>query len=377
MHQRPRALRLEQIYRPAIELTPALTAKASIRPRPLGGRIVDPARGAAGARAATFDGVGRDLRESPLPMELDLSAETDGAYLVEVEVFDGATSLGAARLGVVLRKGLDTRAKALESAASMVPEGVRADVLYPVDFIRNVNRGRVGIGTFDLAAELSVAEGLVAATKARKDPFKGRTGDMERHYVLEGANEVMPYRVFVPKAYKGEPTPLVIALHGLGVNEDSFFDSYDRLPPQLAEQHGFLLAAPLGFRTDGFYGSSVMGVNDAASKRRIELSEKDVLEVLRLMRTYYKVDESRIYLMGHSMGAIGAWHLGAKYADTWAGIAAFSGVGYPATGDRMKAIPEFVVHGDADATVNVSGSRHGGRHEQARHESHVHRSTGR
>ena len=82
-----------------------------------------------------------------------------------------------------------------------------------------------------------------------------------------------------------------------------------------------------------------------------------MLEVVRLMRTHYNVDESRIYLMGHSMGAIGTWHLGATHAGTWAGIAAFSGVGTPAAAERMRSIPQFVVHGDADNTVNVSGSR--------------------
>jgi acetyl esterase/lipase len=35
----------------------------------------------------------------------------------------------------------------------------------------------------------------------------------------------------------------------------------------------------------------------------------------------------------------------------------FSGVGSPALAERMKAIPQFVVHGDDDRTVNVSGSR--------------------
>jgi predicted esterase len=354
----PYALRLEQIYLPAIELTPALTAKASLRPRPVArpGTVTPPVV-VPGRELATFDAVARDLRESPLAMELDLSAADDGAYLVDVAVFDGATALGTASLGVVLQKGLDARVKALEAAAPTMAEGLRADVLYPADYIRNVNRGRVGLGTFDVAAELKAAETMLAAARAGTDPFKGRTGDMERHYVLQGANEVMPYRVYVPKAYKGEAMPLVIALHGLGANEDSFFDSYGRVPPQLAEKHGFLMAAPLGYRVDGFYGSGLMGAADAASKRRIELSEKDVLEVLRLMRAHYKVDESRIYLMGHSMGAIGTWHLGAKYADTWAGMAAFAGVGSPATAERMKGIPQFVVHGDADPTVNVSGSR--------------------
>jgi predicted peptidase len=149
----------------------------------------------------------------------------------------------------------------------------------------------------------------------------------------------------------------VIALHGLGANEDSFFDSYSKLPPQLAEKYGFLMAAPLGYRVDGFYGSTIMGSGDAAARRRVEYSEKDVMEVLRLMKANYKVDESRIYLMGHSMGAIGTWALASKYPDIWAALVPFSGVGSPALAERMKGIPQFVVHGDNDPTVNVSGSR--------------------
>ncbi|HEX8029494.1 MAG TPA: alpha/beta fold hydrolase, partial [Vicinamibacterales bacterium] len=210
----------------------------------------------------------------------------------------------------------------------------------------------------NVAAEVSKAEAIVAQSKGGKDPFKGKTGDFERHYLLQGANEIMPYRVYVPKAYAAsKATPLVIALHGLGGNEDGFFDNYEQLPPKLSEEHGFLLASPLGFRRDGFYGSTMMSAGDTASRRRGEYSEKDVLEVLRLMKAAYNVDESRIYLIGHSMGAIGTWALGAKYPQTWAALVAFSGVGAVSLAENMKSIPQFVVHGDADNTVNVSGSR--------------------
>jgi len=194
--------------------------------------------------------------------------------------------------------------------------------------------------------------------KKGKDPFKGRTGSMERHYVLQGADEALPYRVFVPTDYKpGAPAPLVIALHGLGGHEDAFFDSYDRAPVTLAEQHGFLMAAPLGYRVDGFYGATMGGAPDAALRRRLELSEKDVTEVVRLMRAHYNVDTDRVYLTGHSAGAIGTWHLGAKYPELWAALGPISDTGSPASVERMKAIPQIVVHGDADPTVNVSGSR--------------------
>lgn len=354
----PYSLRLEQIYSPSIELTPAITARVTLRKR------AEPA--AAGStpvavpprELATFDGVSRDLRESPLAMELDVSGVEDGSYVIETEVFDGTTSIGTATLGVVLQKGLDAKLRELETNAVTATPAVRADILYAVDFIRNINRGRITPGTFNVAAEIAAAEAIVALAKRGNDPFKGKTGDMERHYLLDGANEIMPYRVYVPKAYSGAtPLPLVIALHGLGANEDSFFDSYSKLPPQLAEKHGFLMAAPLGYRVDGFYGSTIMGSGDAAARRRIEYSEKDVMAVLQLMKANYKVDESRIYLIGHSMGAIGTWTLASKYPDIWAALVPFSGTGSPALAERMKGIPQFVVHGDADPTVNVSGSR--------------------
>jgi poly(3-hydroxybutyrate) depolymerase len=95
-----------------------------------------------------------------------------------------------------------------------------------------------------VAAELTSAETILAAAKTGRDPFRGRTGSIERHYVLQGADEVMPYRVYVPTGYRAStPAPLVIALHGLGANEDSFFDGYSGVPPTLAGQHGFLMAA--------------------------------------------------------------------------------------------------------------------------------------
>ena len=81
------------------------------------------------------------------------------------------------------------------------------------------------------------------------------------------------------------------------------------------------------------------------------------MQVLQIVRQQYRVDDSRIYLMGHSMGAIGTWKMAPKFPDIWASIGMFAGSGAPATLERIKHIPEFVVHGDADATVSVQGSR--------------------
>jgi len=81
------------------------------------------------------------------------------------------------------------------------------------------------------------------------------------------------------------------------------------------------------------------------------------MQVLTRMRQLYKIDDSRIYLMGHSMGAIGTWKIAPKFPDIWAAIASFSGSGAAATLERIRGVPEIIVHGDADPTVNVAGSR--------------------
>ena len=347
----PYGARLEQVYAPAIQLTGPLSARASVRPltaQPSGAPDTRPLK--------EFADVSRDLRDSPLSMELDFASVADGAYTLEVEVLDGTKALGTASLRIAVQKGLDARMAALEKLAAAAPEAVRADIRYPADIARRINRGAMEFGALDLARELAAAESIAASAKGAKDPFAGRTGDFERHYLLEAAGEIMPYRVYVPKTYNASrPIPLVVALHGLGGDEDGWMERYDRQLPALAEKYGYIAVSPLGYRADGFYGYSYQ--SDPVSRRKQELSEQDVMQVLARTRQQFKIDDNRIYLMGHSMGAIGTWFLGAKYADIWAALGTIAGTGNPQSVARMRHIPQFVVHGDADPTVPVGGSR--------------------
>ena len=236
---------------------------------------------------------------------------------------------------------------------------MRADILFPINRMRNVNRGRLELRTFDPERDFATSESVARASASGTDPFAGRTGDLKRHYTLEPAGEILPYRMYVPTTYAGTKRfPLIVALHGLGGTEDAFFENYERKLPPLAEKHGYIIAAPLGYRVDGSYGWGLGSPPaDPITKRVQDFSEQDVMQVLQQVRRQYKIDENRIYLMGHSMGGIGTWKLAAKYPDIWAAIAPISGQGAPDTLERIRQVPEIVVHGDDDATVNVSGSR--------------------
>jgi predicted esterase len=357
---KPYPVRLEQIYSPSIELTRSLTAHVIIRQRPVpaqGG--APPTPGAVVKDLGTFEGVSRDLRESPYAFELDVHDVPDGTYQLNIEALDGERSLGASMLLINLRKGLDDLVARLEADAKKAPEDLRADILFPVDRMRNVNRAKIELRTFDPDKDFAEAQTVAAAARAGKNPFATKTGDFKRHYVLDTAGEIIPYHMYLPKSYNGSHTyPLIIALHGLGGTEDAFFDNYDKAFPPLAEQHGYIVAGVLGYRVDGSYGWGLGNPPaDPNARHTQDLSEQDVMHVLDLARKNYKIDPNRIYLMGHSMGGIGTWKLAPKYPDIWAAIAPFSGSGAPATLERIKSVPEFVVHGDNDPTVNVQGSR--------------------
>jgi len=357
---KPYAVRLEQIYAPSLDLPRTVTAHLTLRQRPTPGPAGQRSEPPALVKdLGSFDGVARDLRESPFFFDVDVHDVPDGSYALAADVSDDTAPLGGAGLMIVLRKGLDETVSRLEAAAAKAPESLQAEILFPVDRMKNVNRGRLELRTFDPERDLAAAEAVAASVSAGKDPFAGRTGDIRRHYRLDAASEILPYRTYVPAGYNGSKAfPLIIALHGLGGTEDAFFDNYDKKLPPLAESHGYIVADPLEYRVDGSYGWGLGAPpTDPNTKRTQDFSEQDVMQVLARVRQLYKIDASRIYLMGHSMGAIGTWKIAPKYPDIWAAIGMFSGAGVPATLEKIRAVPEVIVHGDADPTVNVSGSR--------------------
>jgi poly(3-hydroxybutyrate) depolymerase len=361
---KPYTVRIEQIYSPSFAATSPLTAHVTLHRPPAPGASGLAARGARVKDFGTLAGVPANLRDAPARFDLKLGNISDGRYLVEVEVVHGDTPISLRGFLIDVTRGLDGRLAKLESGLDRVrPDLVEAfgvDVRYPADFMRKVNEGLIEMGRFDVARELTATESVLRSLERGKDPFAHRTGDFKRHYFFADASEIMPYHLYVPERYDGKKgLPLVIALHGGGGDEDMFFtttqaDAMAALPA-IAEQRGYLIVAPLGYRVDGRYGAGTS--QDPAVQRKRALSEADVMNVLDLVRRQYRVDDDRVYILGHSMGGAGAWYLGAKFPDRWAALACFAGSGRPETEAQMKNVAQFVVHGDEDATVPVSSSR--------------------
>jgi hypothetical protein len=161
----PQTVRLEQIFAPAIVLTQPLSAIATLRPQAPQAPPGQQPTSSPGVEAGRFDQVPRDLRESPLAMDLDLSKVADGLHALQVEVKEGERSLGTVSLRMSLQKGLDARLRQLDASAATAPAEVRSDLQYLADYIRKINRGLVELGPFNVPAELGSAETVASAAK--------------------------------------------------------------------------------------------------------------------------------------------------------------------------------------------------------------------
>jgi predicted peptidase len=216
-----------------------------------------------------------------------------------------------------------------------------------------------------------------------------------RTYHFEDTNKDLPYSLYVSsKVKKDQKAPLVVTLHGLGAPQTIMMG---KTAVDLAEDAGYILVAPMGYNTGGWYGSPVgtgpgrgkgkgappaapdgaaKGPGDGASKGKgfggfgggnqpanlRELSEKDTMNVIAMVRKEFKIDDKRIYIMGHSMGGAGALYLGSKYPKMFAAVAAEAPAAFWQTRKEtlqpMKdaKVPVMIVHGDIDEVVPVTNS---------------------
>ena len=191
-----------------------------------------------------------------------------------------------------------------------------------------------------------------------------------RTYAFTEADRDQEYQLFVPSTYDASSAaPLIVLLHGLGSNPGQVI-RYQGIVDE-AENRGYIVVAPFGYNSHGWYGS--LGQDDAFAARFRrgrpasepdpenlgELSEKDVLNVLALIREEYSIDENRIYLMGHSMGGGGTLYLGMKYPDIWAGLAPMAPAIYGDAGqiEKIKSTPVIIIQGEKDRLVRVERVR--------------------
>ena len=206
-----------------------------------------------------------------------------------------------------------------------------------------------------LVATVSVTPNAIAKDDSTSSIKRGQI--LSRQYYFKEAKKNMTYTLYVPSYYDSKVEwPLMVALHGLHSNPNQII-RYRGLT-KLAEHYGYIIVAPMGYNTKGWYGAP-QPFGRPNPPNLGELSEKDVMNVLAITRKKLNVNPRRIYLMGHSMGGGGTFHLGIKYGHIWAGIAPIAPAIFRDVEDltRIKKMPIVMVQGDRDALVPVHIAR--------------------
>jgi dienelactone hydrolase len=208
-----------------------------------------------------------------------------------------------------------------------------------------------------------------------------------RTYTFKETGEELPYSVYVSsKVKKDQKAPLVLALRGFTGTTLTFVRG---TAVDLAEEGGYILVGAIGYNNRAGFGVQagprpaaapgapgaappagppgagpgrpqppmVGGTKETDPARVTEYSEKDVMNVLELVRREFNIDDRRIYLMGHSQGGGGARHLAEKYPDIWAGVALLAPALFnvQVTADsNITKVPLLLAVGEQDSLINSS-----------------------
>lgn len=153
---------------------------------------------------------------------------------------------------------------------------------------------------------------------------------------FEGA----PYRLFVPPDYTARKRyPLVVFLHGGGGrgndNEAHVRDGNGMLA-DLFSRGDTLLVAP---------------------QTATEHDPRRIFALLRDITRRYSVDESRVYVVGQSLGGFGALDALAARPDLFAGAVIIAAARDPALAPRLARVPFWFLHGERDDVIPVDQPR--------------------
>ena len=167
----------------------------------------------------------------------------------------------------------------------------------------------------------------------------------QRKMALEVTNENeidLKYLFFLPKDYysdKNTRWPLILFLHGMGERGDDL---------ELVKIHGI----PKIVKTKKDFPFIAVSPQCPTEyvwrdKKMLQAVESLILKIIK----NYRIDKTRVYVTGLSMGGYGTWALAARRPDLFAAAVPICGGGDPATVIELNNLPIWVFHGGLDKVV--------------------------
>ena len=190
-------------------------------------------------------------------------------------------------------------------------------------------------------------------------------------YKDEETNEFfsLPYRTYFPSDYNpndGKKYPMLFFLHGHGEcgteNELQIrvLHGENRLINLTVERDDCIIVAP---QCPCNVKYEWIPINHKWTTGSRELTEKPTVGLaaaIGLLEDFLnsgKVDLSRVYAAGISMGGYGTWELITRHPEYFAAAVPLCGSGIPSMADKLVDIAIWAFHGEVDGTVPAQGTK--------------------
>jgi predicted esterase len=270
------------------------------------------------------------INQLPCEISLSLSGLGEGDFTARLLVRADGEELASGEYRFSLVKNLAARLSAVVPSLDFTEKAQTIDgesAAALVKLISGLAGGDMLETDYPAARLLTELEQLAMAIKSDKAFYNGsRAGQFWLRVPVKG--QPLPVRILVPAGVEGrETTPIVVALHGAGGSENLFFDGYGQ--GAIIEQcrsRGWMVVSP---RTEGFGLLPVQELVEALAKN-------------------YPLDSARVFLVGHSMGALQVTAAVQAHPDRYAAVAALGGGGVVKPSEPLKRLPYFVAVGSED-----------------------------
>lgn len=176
--------------------------------------------------------------------------------------------------------------------------------------------------------------------------------------MFNAGGQVMPYRLFIPKATQSGKLPLIVWLHGAsGVGTDNKAQITEGgneigsrlwIRDDIQQKHPAFVVAPQA-PADQLWG--------AIASAKLTTYGQMVIDLVDNLAREFPIDRDRVYLVGQSRGGIGVWDLVTKRPDVFAAAVPVCALGDPTKVAAAREVKVWVFHGLKDTGMPVANAR--------------------
>jgi hypothetical protein len=156
-------------------------------------------------------------------------------------------------------------------------------------------------------------------------------------------NPELPYQFWIhyPEGYEENPVkkyPFILFLHGRSLSGTDL---------EKVKKYGIIYEILRGMKLEFVV---------IAPQCQNGWENKKLIQILDFAEKNYRIDKSKIYLTGMSMGGYGSWYLAGEYPGRFAAVSPVCGGGKISDANNLKSLPHWVFHGAKDNAVPIAES---------------------